>query len=214
MSNSTLYDILGVASTATAKEIKSAYRKLASEKHPDKNNGEGTEEWTEIQTAYDTLKDQSRRDRYDQTGETGNVISLRSEAIQFLQHALRQTLTSKQFMNIDYIEELKLGLVESRDNAVKNKQGITSQMEKIEAIAKNHEGDFIESMLNEQIAGLKDQAKQHDHAFEVMDEAKDILATCKFLGVKSLPVDEDAALREKFRMGRGAIWADYVTPFG
>jgi DnaJ-class molecular chaperone len=60
----TLYDTLGVRSDATADEIKRAYRRLASQHHPDKG-GDKTR-FQEIQQAYDTLGDSQKRAAYDQ----------------------------------------------------------------------------------------------------------------------------------------------------
>jgi DnaJ-class molecular chaperone len=59
----THYETLGVGDKATADEIKKAYRKLASQHHPDK--GGDTAKFQEIQTAYDILSDQQKRERYD-----------------------------------------------------------------------------------------------------------------------------------------------------
>lgn len=57
------YDILGVDKNASPDQIKKAYRKLASEHHPDK--GGDTKRFQEIQVAYDTLSDPSKRQAYD-----------------------------------------------------------------------------------------------------------------------------------------------------
>jgi curved DNA-binding protein len=57
------YATLGVARTATADEIKRAFRKLASQHHPDK--GGDTQKFQEIQAAYDTLGDVAKRARHD-----------------------------------------------------------------------------------------------------------------------------------------------------
>jgi DnaJ-class molecular chaperone len=57
------YAALGVARTATADEIKRAFRKLASQHHPDK--GGDTQKFQEIQAAYDTLGDTAKRSQYD-----------------------------------------------------------------------------------------------------------------------------------------------------
>jgi DnaJ-class molecular chaperone len=57
------YNTLGVAKTAGPDEIKKAYRKLASQNHPDK--GGDTAKFQEIQTAYDTLSDPQKRQQYD-----------------------------------------------------------------------------------------------------------------------------------------------------
>ena len=57
------YEVLGVAKTASPDEIKRAYRKLASQHHPDK--GGDTARFQEIQTAYDTLSNPDKRAAYD-----------------------------------------------------------------------------------------------------------------------------------------------------
>ena len=57
------YAALGVARTATADEIKRAFRKLASQHHPDK--GGDTRKFQEIQAAYDTLGNAAKRQQYD-----------------------------------------------------------------------------------------------------------------------------------------------------
>jgi len=59
----TYYEILGVAKDANPDEIKKAYRKLASQHHPDK--GGDKSKFQEIQQAYDTLSDAGRRQQYD-----------------------------------------------------------------------------------------------------------------------------------------------------
>ncbi len=74
------YKILGVAKTATEKEIKAAYRKLARKHHPDVNQGnKGAEaRFKEINEANDVLSDPEKRRRYDQLG--ANWDSFRTAA--------------------------------------------------------------------------------------------------------------------------------------
>lgn len=63
-----LYDTLGVARTATADEIRKAYRKLARKHHPDVNPGDATAEaaFKKIASAYEVLADDKKRKAYDE----------------------------------------------------------------------------------------------------------------------------------------------------
>jgi DnaJ-class molecular chaperone len=63
------YNILGVNKNATQDEIKKAYRKLASQHHPDK--GGDKSKFQEIQGAYDTLGDPNKRNQYDNPAPQG-----------------------------------------------------------------------------------------------------------------------------------------------
>jgi molecular chaperone DnaJ len=67
------YQTLGVARTASEDEVKKAYRKLAMQYHPDRNNGsrEAEEKFKEITEAYDVLRDPNKRSVYDRYGEAG-----------------------------------------------------------------------------------------------------------------------------------------------
>lgn len=63
------YELLGVAKTASADEIKSAYRKLALKFHPDRNKEAGAaEKFTQINEAYSVLSDAEKRAHYDRFG--------------------------------------------------------------------------------------------------------------------------------------------------
>ncbi|HMO36190.1 MAG TPA: DnaJ domain-containing protein, partial [Gemmatales bacterium] len=64
------YETLGVSKSASEGEIKSAYRKLARQYHPDRNPGDkaAAEKFKNIQQAYDVLGDKAKREKYDQFG--------------------------------------------------------------------------------------------------------------------------------------------------
>ena len=73
MADKDLYKVLGVSKTASQDEIKKAYRKLAKDLHPDKNEGDKKieERFKEVSAAYDTLGDAKRRAEYDEMERLG-----------------------------------------------------------------------------------------------------------------------------------------------
>lgn len=73
MSKRDYYEVLGVSRTATDQELKSSYRKLAMEYHPDRNpdNREAEEKFKELNEAYGVLSNAETRARYDRYGHAG-----------------------------------------------------------------------------------------------------------------------------------------------
>ncbi len=69
MANKDFYQILGITKSASETELKSAYRKLARQYHPDVNKSpEAAEKFKEISAAYQVLSDPGKRKTYDQFG--------------------------------------------------------------------------------------------------------------------------------------------------
>ena len=73
MAKRDFYEILGVAKSSTADEIKKAYRKVAMQFHPDRNPGDkaSEEKFKEAAEAYEVLSDQEKRGQYDKYGHAG-----------------------------------------------------------------------------------------------------------------------------------------------
>ena len=67
--NTSFYNVLDISETATADEIKKAYRKLSMLYHPDKNgnSSESTEKFQKISEAYEVLGDAEKKKEYDMT---------------------------------------------------------------------------------------------------------------------------------------------------
>jgi len=73
MSKRDYYEILGVTKTASADEIKKAYRKVAMQFHPDRNPGDKSaeEKFKEAAEAYEVLSDADKKAQYDRYGHAG-----------------------------------------------------------------------------------------------------------------------------------------------
>lgn len=77
-----LYNILGVSPTASAEEIKKAYRSLAMRHHPDRNTHPGAESrFNAIKTAYELLSDPKKRADYNQSLNNRIIIDPEKEAL-------------------------------------------------------------------------------------------------------------------------------------
>ncbi|CAF3334678.1 unnamed protein product [Rotaria sp. Silwood1] len=77
------YEVLGVPKTATAKEIKKAYYKLAKQYHPDttdKKDVANTKKFQEVSEAYEVLSDETKRKTYDAYGMGGDPFSSGQES--------------------------------------------------------------------------------------------------------------------------------------
>ncbi len=87
-----LYAVLGVAKTATADEIKKAYRKLARKYHPDLNPGskQAEERFKDVSFAHDALTDPEKRKLYERL-----LLSSRSGGVRGLRLRLRADGTSR-----------------------------------------------------------------------------------------------------------------------
>ena len=78
-----LYEILGIPKKATSAQIKKAYYKLAGIYHPDKNKGQDSQEFININFAYTVLMDKKKRKQYDETGQIDTqIISIMGLSIQ------------------------------------------------------------------------------------------------------------------------------------
>jgi molecular chaperone DnaJ len=75
------YEVLGVGKSASADEIKKAFRRLAVQHHPDRGGDET--KFKELNEAYEVLKDSSKRQRYDQFGHAGVGSSAASDGNPF-----------------------------------------------------------------------------------------------------------------------------------
>jgi len=99
------YEVLGVSSTATAEEIKKAYRKLAIEFHPDYHPGDASveEKFKKINEAYDVLGDEEKRRNYDLGSSYGyNSTDYNTSQNQYNYNQYYEWFTNAAGNNSDY----------------------------------------------------------------------------------------------------------------
>ena len=126
------YDVLGVEKTATADQVKSAYRKAALKHHPDKASPEEKEaahtKFQEIAFAYAVLSDERRRKRYDVTGNTSESLDLEDDDFNWTAFFREQTAAMVDGVMIEKIK--------------KEYQGSGEEKEDVLRVYEEHEGDM------------------------------------------------------------------------
>lgn len=125
---SNYYETLGVAKTATADEIKKAYRTLAFKYHPDRNpgNAEAEEKFKQISAAYDVLGDEAKRRQYDMGYSTDSYSSSQTAGNQQYQRQYQYTY-SNPFGDDSFWEWFNSAQFRSRNQQTQNTNNYYNQ---------------------------------------------------------------------------------------
>jgi DnaJ homolog subfamily C member 9 len=112
------YEVLSLEKTATAAQVKSAYRKAALRHHPDKapedEKENAHEKFQEIALAYAILSDERRRKRYDTTGNTSESLDIEDDDFNWTDFFREQTATMVDGAMIEKIKKEYQGSEEER----------------------------------------------------------------------------------------------------
>lgn len=181
------YSILGVLPTATADEIKAAYRKLAKRHHPDA--GGNGEEFAAIAQAYDILSDAERRAHYDETGEAQPPQdTIRMRAVGMISELLGQVMTQDADIftldvmgflkgavgaQISQVEQQLAPLERARDRIPKMAGRFTRKGEA-------EEENLFEMILRSHTDRIERAIKPHADRLEVARMARALLADYDF----------------------------------
>jgi len=170
-----LYDSLGVDKNSSADEIKKAYRKKASENHPDK--GGDNEKMTEITKAYSVLGNEKKRERYDATGqEQEEPFDKRFQ--EFVQMFLLKLIETKNVDSTDLIGELKKiakqnisGTKEAKKDCLARKKRFDKVLMRLEAKGENRIAGIIQMNMD----NCKKEDGTYDDHLEFMGKVLECL---------------------------------------
>ena len=173
--NRNLYDSLGIKKGASSEEIKKAYRKKASENHPDK--GGDNEKMTEITRAYSVLGDEKKRARYDSTGHEEEE-PFDKKFSEFIQRFLFQLIEQKNVDSTDLISALKniakqniLGTLQAKDSARAKVKKLERVLMRLEAKRENRISFIVEANLD----FVKKEVGSYDEHLEFMEKVLECL---------------------------------------
>lgn len=193
------YEILGLDKSATKDDIKKAYRTLVKEHHPDVNGGDHSEEFTEIQSAYDVLSDPEERAMFDEYGfsrKDADMARMQGMIAQILNECLSRDVSPSHLINeieeeiTDAIDDLKQertlcqGAIDSmraQKEAVKAKEGLKYDIvgDTILGLIKQAEGEIHvrnqEIEIREKLLSLIKYYEKHEEMPEPLEPASTII---------------------------------------
>lgn len=178
-----LYDILGVDESATAEEIKEAYRNSSKENHPDK--GGSSEKMAEINHAHAILINPDKRERYDNTGEEYDqpFDQKFNSFVQEVFMALVDQCKENDIAHVDLIKAFKKHVLTVEGNIYKNKAEYKKQISKLEKVlkrVKSSKKNLIGNVIQMNIDDLKKKIKACESDLEFIGSCKEVLESYNY----------------------------------
>ena len=154
-----LYSQLHIEATATAAEIRTAYRQLSKKHHPDK--GGDPEQFHRINHAYEILSDPAGRELYDQTGVDSLTkwrITIEQNFILLVTNAMEKQASDPRKAIIEMIESMDQQLKSDQQQLERKQQKIEKQAKRTKRITAGP--DFVAAAYAEHISKLIDQRSE------------------------------------------------------
>lgn len=179
------YQILKVAENATLSEIKLAYKILAQRNHPDK--GGDKEKFSQIQAAYEILKDPERRKQYDQTGSWEAPKPKEQMAVAELMtcfdHWLQQVINGQRPANEDCVKFMEDTFTQGLSNAKREVSKADQAEERLRIVLEKFQGgqsDLMNGHAQSRMKSITDQRDNINHRIEIMEAAKEMLKDIEY----------------------------------
>jgi hypothetical protein len=179
------YDTLGVPPDASEAAIKRAYRKKASEAHPDRPGAKG--DMVAVNKAWECLGDPERRKRYDEYGDDSQAKPIEQEArdmlLQFFQEAMKE--------EGDWVRVVR-GMLDTNIRGANNVRERAAQKlkrleRKVGKVRVKHGENLVAMLIDQQIAAARMQASVADHAEQVSNVAMSMLEAYE-MDVETAPI--------------------------
>lgn len=172
------YETLGVPKDASPEEIKKAFRKKASKLHPDRNDEPGAkEQMALVNRAYDTLGDEEKRKRFDETGGTEGPPTIEEEAIARFGQLVTEILNVP---NVNVISTAKSKLAEYDKMALTGVAHLTKQVAQLQTRrdkikVKEGKHNIVHSVIDGQIADINRNLDRIAHGNVIMARVRELL---------------------------------------
>ena len=170
------YSNLGVGKDASADDIKRAFRKKASENHPDKAGGDKAQ-FQVVAAAYAVLGDAERRKRYDDTGQSDDPPSLEQRAETLLRMVFNELLQQDGDCVAGVRAHMKnLGANIKSDRAEFGARSRRLEKKRTRIKVKGAARNLAHEIIDQALGELKDKMRQADEMLNVHRVAMDLLA--------------------------------------
>lgn len=184
-----LYEILGIERSATQEEIDDAFRNAAKVSHPD--HGGDAETFNDVKMAGDTLRNPTKRKRYDEEGFIGNsrpdsITSAAMEKIAaFFINSIDATIDGNHpLQGLDLVQGATLffdqQIQQNSSNIVTIKRRIKQYERAIKRLKTRRKTDVIKNMLTNHIASMHTHVTMNGDQIKMAQKAKSILVDYEF----------------------------------
>lgn len=174
-----LYAELEIDKDATQNDIKQAYRRLANIYHPDKEGGD-EERFKRIRKAYEVLKDQARRERYDETGvierDTLNEIAHQKLAELFAAN-IKGFIKYGHFKIVKRIESyIEANTTDTKRIIEELERELKKAESKKGKVKTKLKSNFYDICLNQFIELINQELSKNNETLKVLHEMKNIIS--------------------------------------
>lgn len=183
----THYDTLGVKKDASQAEIKKAFKKKASQHHPDKVTG-SDEAMAMVNVAYEILKDPNRRKHYNETGSERPILSMEQE----IRNNMFQMFTDLLEAPGDIVELCKVnitGNIERTEDKIIEKKGKIKYLKIRRKDVKTKKGkdNYFHSIVDARLADHKRQIEQLKETIKMFRGMEAAIVFYEFTGEIETP---------------------------